>query len=605
VPRLVDVRRGPGNGTLAGTMASTRAPRVAGAQDPTRVAEEERLARRAAAGDGAAFATLYDRYERRIFTYCQRLLASSEDAADATQDAFLKVLARLPKLDPGRELNVSAYLYTAARNACYDMIGRRRRAEPVDELPEPGQLGPDGLMSAALDEDPERAALLASFRAGVQEANARLPERQREVLVLRELEERSYEEIAQLMGMNRNSVAQLISRARIRLRDELRGTALASLAVSSADCERALPLVSMRQDGQLRDAADEAWLEAHVAACATCRISVEAVEEAGVSYRAWLPIVPLEWLRQATIAKAAELVGADWSEAARSPRDPDGGEEHGGGEGNRGEAPAHAAADGPVDRSPAVVGAAVAGEADDVVPVRHRRRLLLVAALGLLVLLAGTVAVVVGKDDPKVSDAAKPATPADDLAAPAGGGGGASTTGGAEPAKGSGTTASRGSSETSERGAAGKPTTTVSSTTTGSGGPGATGSDRRRRTGTPVTRTTDQTGGAKPRKPRRTRRKPSGGGDGGGGQSTPSSPPAGPTPTPSPATPEPPTVSTPPASTPPAGTRPPAGTPGAGGTPSGGGGRTPSGGGGRTPSAGGGRTPSGGGSAPCPAGAVC
>src|SRR3989442_4840035 len=98
--------------------------------------EEARLARAAAAGDGAAFATLYDRYESRIFNFCHRLLGSRDDAADATQDAFLKVLQRLPKLE-GRELNFSAYLFTAARNASYDMIGKRKRAEPTDEVPEP------------------------------------------------------------------------------------------------------------------------------------------------------------------------------------------------------------------------------------------------------------------------------------------------------------------------------------------------------------------------------------------------------------------------------------------------------------------------------------
>src|SRR5215207_6388787 len=96
------------------------------------LAEEAMLARQAAAGDGTAFATLYDRYESRIHNFCQRLLGSPDDAADATQDAFLKVLQRLPKLE-SRKLNFSAYLFTAARNASYDMIGKRKKAQPVDE----------------------------------------------------------------------------------------------------------------------------------------------------------------------------------------------------------------------------------------------------------------------------------------------------------------------------------------------------------------------------------------------------------------------------------------------------------------------------------------
>lgn len=280
-------------------------------------ADESALARAAAAGDGAAFATLYDRYESRIFNFCLRLLGSRDDAADATQDAFLNVLRRLPELE-GRELNFSAYLFTAARNASYDLIGKRRRAVPTDEVPEPSRAQEPG----EVEGDPERAAMLSSLQADVREANARLPERQREVLALRELEHLSYDDIAEIMESNRNAVAQLISRARIKLRDELRGTALASIPVSSPDCERALALIAMRQDRQLDDAGDRAWLAEHLAGCDTCPMAQEAIQEAGISYRAWLPILPAAWLWQATAAQAAELVGADWSHLVRELRQP-------------------------------------------------------------------------------------------------------------------------------------------------------------------------------------------------------------------------------------------------------------------------------------------
>uniref|UniRef100_UPI003563E56E sigma-70 family RNA polymerase sigma factor n=1 Tax=Paraconexibacter sp. TaxID=2949640 RepID=UPI003563E56E len=277
--------------------------------------DEAALARAAADGDGQAFARLYDTYEQRIYTFCLRLVGNEADAQDATQDAFLKVLQRLPKLQD-RELNFGAYLFTAARNASYDVIGRRKKADAVDEIPETGArpfLG-DG---APIELDPERAAMLGSLQESVRGANERLPDRQREVLALRELEELSYDEIADIMEMNRNSVAQLISRARIKLRDELRGSALASIAASSPECERALPLIAMRQDGQLRDAADRAWLTAHLEGCDTCAVSIDAMEEAGISYRAWTPVVPAAFLFRDTMAKAAELCGSDWSQIGR------------------------------------------------------------------------------------------------------------------------------------------------------------------------------------------------------------------------------------------------------------------------------------------------
>src|SRR3979411_2220590 len=118
---------------MAGTSAPLSTPGGPGRAD---TAEEARLGPAAAGGDGTAFVTLYDRYETRIFNFCNRLLGSRDDAADATQDAFLKVLQRLPKLE-GRDLNFSAYLFTAARNASYDMIGKRKTAEPPDQMPDP------------------------------------------------------------------------------------------------------------------------------------------------------------------------------------------------------------------------------------------------------------------------------------------------------------------------------------------------------------------------------------------------------------------------------------------------------------------------------------
>ena len=144
-------------------------------------------------------------------------------------------------------------------------------------------------------------------------ANESLPERQREVLALRELEDLSYGEVAQIMGMNQNAVAQLISRARINLRDGLRQTALGSVASASPDCDRALPLLAKHQDGLLEDA----WLVEHLMACGACRVRLEAMEEAAVAYRQWLLLVPALWLREDTAA-AAERVNGGLERHARA-----------------------------------------------------------------------------------------------------------------------------------------------------------------------------------------------------------------------------------------------------------------------------------------------
>jgi RNA polymerase sigma factor (sigma-70 family) len=273
---------------------------------------EDELARAAVAGEGQAFAELYDRHEQRVYGFCLRLLGNPADAADATQETFMRLLKRLPALD-GRELNFVAYVFTAARHACYDIIQARKRVELSGE-----EIEASGPEPGAIEEDPERAAMLAATRELTEQAQARLPERQREALALRELEGLSYEEIGEVLEIKPNAVAQLISRARIKLAELVRGDALESVASASPDCDRALPLLARGQDSQALASEDGSWLFVHLRDCAVCRVRESAMQEAGISYRSLAPIVPLVWLRQATIARAAELVGADWSEFAHA-----------------------------------------------------------------------------------------------------------------------------------------------------------------------------------------------------------------------------------------------------------------------------------------------
>lgn len=129
-------------------------------------------------------------------------------------------------------------------------------------------------------------AVMAPDRDEVRQASLRLPDRQRVALELRERKGLSYEQIAASLGTSAGSVAQLLERARINLYDELRGTALASVAAPSAECERALPLIAARQDGQLaRSSEDAAWLDAHLSGCDRCRLAAEQMSDASALFR--------------------------------------------------------------------------------------------------------------------------------------------------------------------------------------------------------------------------------------------------------------------------------------------------------------------------------
>lgn len=267
------------------------------------------LVQEAAAGSGASFAALYDRYETPVFNYCLRLTDSADDAADATQEAFLSVLRRL-QTDDSPVLDFRAYLFTAARNESYRLTSRRARSTPSEEPPEPVEriAGPGDI-----ETDPERSLLLRDSQEQVRAANSRLPPRQREVLALRELGDFSYEEIGAVLGIGANAAAQLLFRARSSLREELHEGAVQSVAATSEDCERAQLLIGMRHDGELVEEEDREWLERHLDECEYCRASRAMLAEVATSYRAWLPVAAVVGLRDSTFAKAGELVGADWS----------------------------------------------------------------------------------------------------------------------------------------------------------------------------------------------------------------------------------------------------------------------------------------------------
>lgn len=220
------------------------------------------------------------------FNVAYRVLGSETDATEAVREASRAVGERQPE----GERRFVLELLAATRRACHQLVSRRRQPLP-----------------AATESSAETIA----------SASMRLPIRQREALALRELGRLSYVEIASVMETGDNAVAQLISRARINLSDELRGTVLASIAAPSPACERALPLIAMRDDGQLEAGSPDAvWLDTHLSACERCRLGVGAMQEAAASYGSWAPIAAPAGLLGAT---ARTQAASSDPEAASTP----------------------------------------------------------------------------------------------------------------------------------------------------------------------------------------------------------------------------------------------------------------------------------------------
>ena len=115
------------------------------------------------------------------------------------------------------------------------------------------------------------------------------------------------------MGISENAAAQLIWRARSKLREAMTAGTVASVVATSEECERAQLLLSMVQDGEPVEEVDRVWLEEHLDECGSCKTANRLLLEIGASYRLWLPVALFAGMRTETLTRAGELVGADWS----------------------------------------------------------------------------------------------------------------------------------------------------------------------------------------------------------------------------------------------------------------------------------------------------
>lgn len=158
-------------------------------------------------GSHEAFARLVERYATPVYNLALRLLGSSAEAEDATQEILVRAYTRLASYDPSYKF--STWLFSIANNHCIDLL-RRRRAQVVD-LDEVAYSLPSGAPG------PERQALDQEQRAAVARAVNRLPVAYRQVTVLRYYLDLSYEEIAQVTGLPVSTIKTRLHRARRQL----------------------------------------------------------------------------------------------------------------------------------------------------------------------------------------------------------------------------------------------------------------------------------------------------------------------------------------------------------------------------------------------------
>jgi len=179
------------------------------------------LVRRAQAGDRDALSTLVQSQQTYVYSIAMSLMHNPADAADMTQEAFIRLMRSLGTYRA--ETKFTTWLYRLVTNIYLD--GLRRRGRPVDSLDEPssGQLGEDAQTSGErlADTDrwtqPEQELELRESATEVRTALASLPAAQRLALTLHYFEDQRYEDIADVMGLPLNTVKSHIRRGKERL----------------------------------------------------------------------------------------------------------------------------------------------------------------------------------------------------------------------------------------------------------------------------------------------------------------------------------------------------------------------------------------------------
>lgn len=176
---------------------------------------EETLIRRAKEGDQSAFGELVTMYEKKVYALAFRMCKNAEDAEEAAQEAFLSAWQGLKFFR--FESSFSTWLYRLTSNACIDHLRKEQRHKNAAALSlddEETYIDAEDTASPTPQETVERKELRALIEEGLQ----RLTPEHKEVLVLREMHQLSYDEIAETLGLDSGTVRSRISRGRKQLR---------------------------------------------------------------------------------------------------------------------------------------------------------------------------------------------------------------------------------------------------------------------------------------------------------------------------------------------------------------------------------------------------
>ena len=182
-------------------------------------ARDEELVRIAQGGDTRAFDELVRRYQEKVYRLSYKILRNEDDASEALQDAFLSAYRGLGSFKS--ESTFSTWLYRVATNASLMKYRKRREGHVSLEQSQSANRESEPLQIPDWTQQPMQDLLDSETRQEMEEGIAKLPEELRTVFVLRDLEEKSNAEVAEILELTVAAVKSRLHRARIALRDRL------------------------------------------------------------------------------------------------------------------------------------------------------------------------------------------------------------------------------------------------------------------------------------------------------------------------------------------------------------------------------------------------
>jgi RNA polymerase sigma-70 factor (ECF subfamily) len=185
---------------------------------------DEELLRRFNEGDAEAFESLMRRYERPLYNFILRSVRRRDRADELLQDVFMKVVQRSGDFKGNSKL--STWIYTIARNLCIDhsrkMVFRRHKSLDAPGRTDDAEEGPTLLDRTAADSpDVDRAAIARDLQERIAAAVEELPEEQKEVFLMRQVQGLPFKEIAEVVGVPENTVKSRMRYALERLQRAL------------------------------------------------------------------------------------------------------------------------------------------------------------------------------------------------------------------------------------------------------------------------------------------------------------------------------------------------------------------------------------------------